>query len=113
MHTNFTNSVKQVTTFALDDLLDPEKLDHLRRVWTAPSAFRAAETPEQVTEKAAQEFAKLAEQLRRRGEEPDHAAHFLIRLLFCLFAEDVRLLPNNLFGKLVAATRTNPAAFSA
>ncbi len=113
VHTNFTNSVKQVTTFELEDLLDPEKLDRLRRVWTNPAAFRAAETPEQVTEKAAREFARLAELLRRRGEDPDRAAHFLIRLLFCLFAEDVRLLPDDLFGKLVAATRANPAAFAA
>jgi type II restriction/modification system DNA methylase subunit YeeA len=113
VHTNFTNSVKQVTTFELEDLLDPEKLDRLRLVWTDPDAFRASETPEQVTEKAAREFARLAEQLRRRGEDPDRAAHFLIRLLFCLFAEDVRLLPDDLFGKLVSATRANPAAFSA
>ncbi len=113
VHTNFTNSVKQVTTFELEDLLDPEKLDRLRLVWTDPDAFRAAETPEQVTEKAAREFARLAELLRTKGEDPDRAAHFLIRLLFCLFAEDVRLLPEGLFSKLVAATRNKPEAFTA
>lgn len=113
VHTNFTNSVKRITTFTLDDLLDPDKLDQLRRVWTDPFAFRAAETPENVTEQAARKFARLAEILRQRGEDPDRAAHFLIRLLFCLFAEDVRLLPEKLFSKLVAATRTNPEAFSA
>src|SRR5215213_4305350 len=36
VHTNFTNSVKRVATFALDDLLVSEKLDQLRRVWTDP-----------------------------------------------------------------------------
>ena len=112
VHTNFTNSIKQVTTFTLDDLLLPEKLDQLRRVWTDPSAFRTAETPEQVTERAALDFAKLAELLPHKGEDPDKAAHFLIRLLFCLFAEDVLLLPEKLFSKLVAATRTKPAAFA-
>src|SRR5215203_6530565 len=112
VHTNFTNSVKRITTFALDDLLDPEKLDQLGRIWTAPFSFRAEQTPENVTEQAAREFARLAEGLRQRGEDPDHAAHFLIRLLFCLFAEDVGLLPEKLFSKLVAATRTKPAAFA-
>jgi type II restriction/modification system DNA methylase subunit YeeA len=73
VHTNFTNSVKAVTTFTLDDLLVPEKLDQLRRVWTAPDTFRVAETPEQVTEKAAQEFARLARLLRQKGEDPDWA----------------------------------------
>src|SRR5215204_5188050 len=43
VHTNFTNSVKQITDFALDDLLVPEKLDQLRRVWTDPFSFRAEE----------------------------------------------------------------------
>jgi len=113
VHTNFTNSIKQVTTFTLDDLLVPEKLDQLRRVWTDPPAFRVAETPEQVTERAAREFARPAELLRQRNEDPDRAAHFLIRLLFCLFAEDVLLLPEKLFSKLVAATRTRPEAFVA
>jgi type II restriction/modification system DNA methylase subunit YeeA len=112
VHTNFTNSVKRVSTFTLDDLLDPENLDQLRRVWTDPFSFRAAETPENVTEQAARECARLAESLRQRGEDPDRAAHFLIRLLFCLFAEDVGLLPEKLFSKLVAATRTNPEAFT-
>jgi hypothetical protein len=112
VHTNFTNSVKRITTFTLDDLLDPENLDQLRRVWTDPFSFRAAETPENVTEQAAREFARLAEGLRQSGEDPDRAAHFLIRLLFCLFAEDVGLLEGNLFNKLVAATRTNPEAFA-
>src|SRR5215217_4719963 len=113
VHTNFTNSVKRITDFALDDLLVPEKLDQLRRVWTDPFSFRAEETPENVTEQAAREFARLAELLRRQGEDPDRAAHFLIRLLFCLFTEDVGLLPENLFTKLVAATRTKPEAFAA
>jgi len=112
VHTNFTNSVKQVTTFTLDELLVTERLDQLRRVWTDPSVFRVAETPEQVTERAAQDFARLAELLRHKGEDPDKAAHFLIRLLFCLFAEDVLLLPEKLFSKLVAATRTKPEAFT-
>ena len=40
VHTNFTNSIKAVTTFTLDDLLVPEKLDQLRRMWTAPETFR-------------------------------------------------------------------------
>ncbi len=82
-------------------------------MWTDPAAFRAAETPEQVTEQAAREFARLAELLRTKGEDPDRAAHFLIRLLFCLFAEDVLLLPEKLFSKLVAATRTKPEMFTA
>ena len=35
----------------------------------------------------------LADMLRKAGYDPQEVAHFLIRLLFCLFAEDVGLLP--------------------
>jgi type II restriction/modification system DNA methylase subunit YeeA len=113
VHTNFTNSVKQVTTIALDDLLTARGLQQLRDIFTNPEAFRAPQTTQQVTEQAAREFAKLAELLRRYGEEPQRIAHFLIRLLFCLFAEDIGLLPNGLFSRLIEATRSRAPQFVA
>jgi hypothetical protein len=105
VHTNFTNTIKQVTTITLDDLLTPQGLHQLRDLFTNPEAFRTPQTTRQVTEQAARDFAQLATLLRRYGEEPQRIAHFLIRLLFCLFAEDVGLLPDGLFFKLVAASR--------
>jgi hypothetical protein len=35
--------------------------------------------------------------------DPKRAAHYLVQLLFCLFAEDVQLLPNRVYSKMVAA----------
>jgi len=113
IHTNFTNSVKRVYELALDDLLDPEKLLTLKAVFFDPTRLKAPETPEQVTEQAAREFALLAELLRKWGEDPVQIAHFLIRLLFCLFAEDAGLLPKDLFTRLLARTRRNAPAFAA
>ena len=112
VYTNFTNTVQQVVTIGLDDLLKPDGLNTLRRVFFDPQTFRLPVTPEQVTLKAAGEFARLAETIRKYGAEPQDAAHFLIRLLFCLFAEDVGLLPKDFFTKLVQNTTTNPAAFA-
>ena len=77
-----------------------------------PGAFRAPQTPEQVTQEAAGQFACLADLLRNQGEEPYQTAHFLIRLLFCLFAEDIDLLPKDLFTRLVEQMRKQPAAFA-
>lgn len=111
IHTNFTNTVKRVVRLTLDDLLTPAGLQQLRNVFTNPEAFKAQQTTEQVTQQAAREFARLATQLRRYGEEPQRIAHFLIRLLFCLFAEDIGLLPNGLFSKLIAATRSRAPLF--
>lgn len=113
IHTNFTNTTKQVYTLTLDDLLTPAGLKRLRAVFYDPEAFRAPQTTAQVTETAAKEFAKLAESLRKWGEDPHRAAHFLIRLLFCLFAEDTGLLPAGLFSRLLEHTHTRPAAFAA
>lgn len=112
IHTNFTNTVKQMFTVTLDDLLTPAGQKRLRDVFYAPEAFRAPLTTEQVTQQAAQEFAKLAELLRRYGEEPQRIAHFLIRLLFCLFAEDIGLLPNGLFTRLISSTRKRAPLFA-
>lgn len=112
VHTNFTNTVKRVVTITLDDLLTPEGQKQLRAIFYEPEFFRAPQTAEQVTEQAAGEFAHLADLLRKYGAEPQEAAHFLIRLLFCLFAEDIALLPKDLFTRLVAQTRRNPAAFA-
>ncbi|NUM46570.1 MAG: class I SAM-dependent DNA methyltransferase [Anaerolineales bacterium] len=113
IHTNFSNSVKRIYELTLDDLLLPEKLAILRAVFHDPAQLKAPETPEQVTEQAAREFSRLAEILRKWGEAPAPTAHFLIRLLFCLFAEDVGLLPKALFTRLVARTRRDARAFAA
>jgi hypothetical protein len=99
IHTNFTNTVKQIYRLSLDDLLKPEGLARLRAVFFDPDSFRVPQTTEQVTEAAAREFARLADLLRKWGEDPPRIAHFLIRLLFCLFAEDIGLLPRDLFTR--------------
>jgi hypothetical protein len=76
VHTNFTNTVKRVYELALDDLLIPDKLDILRKAFTDPDRLRPGQTPSQVTEEAARHFARLAQLLRRYGNEPHATAHF-------------------------------------
>jgi type II restriction/modification system DNA methylase subunit YeeA len=121
VHTHFTATAKQVYAFNLMDLqvgtptptcpLPP--LDVLRAAFRHPATLRPQQTPAQVTEQAAAEFARLAESLRDRGFDPERSAHFLMRLLFCLFAEDIGLLPAGLFGRIVAATQGRPTDFTA
>ena len=119
VHTNFTGTAKRVHAFNLADLAAPvatdastlPPLDVLRAVFTEPERLRPERTAEYVTEQAAAEFATLAESLRQRGVDPERAAHFLMRLLFCLFAEDIELLPRRLFTRLVEQTRRRPSVF--
>ena len=112
VRSNFTNSVQRRRVFTVEGMLDPAERDALRSVWTNPEAFRSKRTTEAVTLEAAAQFAKLADHLRAKGVEPDAAAHYLIRLLFCLFAEDIGLLPEKLFSKLVHAGHRKPAQFN-
>ncbi len=112
IHTNFTNSVKQVIRVTLDDLLTPQGMQHIRNLFYNPDAFRPQQTAAQVTEEAAARFARLADHLRKWGHGSHEIAHYLIRLLFCLFAEDIDLLPRELFTRLVDNGRRNPALFN-
>jgi type II restriction/modification system DNA methylase subunit YeeA len=112
VHTNFTNSVKQVHKLSMEDLLTPKGLNILRNIFFSPESLRPQQTTQHVTEQAAIQFAKLADHLRNRGVEPTKAAHFIIRLLFCLFSEDVGLLPEKLFTRMVSNSRKNPDIFN-
>ncbi|MBM3128479.1 MAG: class I SAM-dependent DNA methyltransferase [Chloroflexi bacterium] len=111
IHTNFTNTVKRAITITLDDLLTPQGVEQIKTAFENPQAFKSQQTAEQVTQQAAKEFAHLAEFLRRDGAESHAAAHFLIRILFCLFAEDIGLLPNKIFTRLVKSSVTHPESF--
>ena len=108
IHTNFTGTAKQVHAIDLSELDRPESLDLLRRVFTDPGSFKPTITPEVVTEEVARQSGKLAQRLRDRGHKPHDTAHFLMKCLFCLFAEDVGLLPEHLFERLLASRRVNP-----
>ncbi|MDP9475127.1 MAG: class I SAM-dependent DNA methyltransferase [Actinomycetota bacterium] len=84
----------------------------MRALFTDPDSLRPGRTTESITEEAAGKFAILADGLRSRGHDPHQASHFLNRLLFCLFAEDVGLLPRDLFTRVVERTGRDPELFA-
>ena len=88
IHTNFTGTAKTVYRFTLDDLATApaEPLRLLRALFLDPGRLKPETTRQELTEAAAQTFAHLAISLRDRGHEAQAVAHFLDRLLFCLFA---------------------------
>ena len=109
VHTNFTGTVKKKYDFDLAGLAEPANLDILRRVFTDPSSLKPGITSEAITVEAAERFAKLADGMRDKGIEPLRAAHFLMKLMFCMFGEDTGLLPQGLFGRLLETAKANPA----
>ncbi|MGA2110606.1 MAG: DNA methyltransferase [Anaerolineales bacterium] len=112
IRTNFTNTARLEYKIILEDLLTPEKLSTLRAAFFEPEALRSSVSTAEVTSEAAARFARLADLLRKWGIESSKAAHFLIRVLFCLFAEDAGLLPRTLFTRMVEVGRTNSKLFA-
>ncbi|MFG0252245.1 MAG: DNA methyltransferase, partial [Phycisphaerales bacterium JB038] len=103
IHTNFTGTAKQVHRISLDEIAEPAALDLLRRTFASPKSLKPKQTPEQVTKIVAEKIGELAHRLRDRGHDPHDAAHFLMKCMFCLFAEDVDLLPKDRFKGLAEA----------
>lgn len=111
IHTNWTNTVSKIHTLTLDDLLDAGNRQILKDVMCDPERLRPGKTRQALTEEAAEKFATLARDLRAKGYEADRVAHFVNRLVFCMFAEDVQLLPNRLFQKMLETGIKQPEEF--
>ena len=87
---------------ALDDLRRPEIRERLKRVWTDPLSLDPSRESARVTRDIATRLAELARSLEAAGHPPERVAQFLMRCLFTMFAEDVRLLPEHRFRDLLA-----------
>ncbi|MFZ5747483.1 MAG: class I SAM-dependent DNA methyltransferase [Pseudomonadota bacterium] len=111
IRTNWTNSVQETHEIALDDLTDGAVRDRLKAAFTDPEQFKPAKSRQELTEETAREFAGIAQRLRERGHEAHRVAHFVNQLVFCMFAEDVGLLPDHLFTKMLTASRLRPERF--
>ncbi len=93
IHTNFTATATQIFTIPIDKLGNERNLEILRFLFFAPHKLRPVVTSPVITEAAAHQLARLAQTLRDSGEDPLQIAPFLDRLIFCLFAEDIDILP--------------------
>ena len=111
IRTNWTNAVSERHEVRLDEMADPIRLGVLKSVFAAPERLRPGKTRAALTAQAAADFAELAGRLRDRANDPQKVAHFVNRLVFCLFADDVGLLPTGLFERMLDASRKRPAQF--
>ena len=110
IRTNWTNSVSETHEFTLEDLADGATRDKLKWAMSDPERLRPGETRQGVTERGAATFAELAQSLRDRGHDPQSVVHFVNRLVFYLFAEDVGLLPGEIFTKMLDRRAGGPTA---
>lgn len=94
----------------MDDLLDEEIQQRLIAIWTNPHALDPARKSAEVTRDIAARLAKIAKTLEKRYDAKD-VAEFLMRCLFTMFAEDVGLIPEKGFEKLLGEMKKTPQNF--
>lgn len=108
VHTNFTGSSPRTLAITLDDLAhdarvsgDLSALAVLRSAFLNPSLLDPRQMRERVTQDATAQVGQVARSLAGRGVPGVEAAHFLMRLVFAMFAEDVGLLPKGLLTEVL------------
>lgn len=117
IHTNWPGTEKKVYRFNNRDLLNPTHLERVRNLFYAPERLHPRRNTEEVTADAAEVFKTITDNMRQWQAEPERIAHFMTKLVFCLFAEDVGLLPTaphseaGVFSEIVEQTRAEPSKF--
>lgn len=96
----------------LGDLENPIIQERLRRLWLEPGSLDPSKYAARVTKQVSLKLAELARSLEQDGYDVQRVAHFLKRCLFTMFAEDVALIPEYSFAKLLERLKTTPEHFA-
>jgi type II restriction/modification system DNA methylase subunit YeeA len=126
VHTKWTNTEGWIYRFrnadiASDDLVAVETISGapvkdppeftarqvLKHLFDNRDALKPGRTRDEITREAAGLFEEVSEALRAVGTPDMEVAHFITRLVFCMFASDVGLLPPGTFSEVVQ--QSNPA----
>lgn len=111
VHTNFTNTVSEQHVLKLPDINDPQVRRLLKWCFTNPERLRPEITREGVTAKAAMALGAIAAKLGKKYD-PRRVAHFLNKLVFCMFAEDIGLLPDDVFADILEEGQEHSPEFA-
>lgn len=106
--TNWTNTVSRRIELRIEQLAEPRHRETLKWVLSEPDRLKPGLTRQTVTAEAAAAFAALARDLRARGHHPEHVAKFLIRLVFCMFAQNIGLLQNRMLTRMLEEAQRAP-----
>ncbi len=119
IHTNWTNTETWIYRFSNADLLRdgfvtvstvagvatdaPElsPLQVLKALFEDPDRLKPNKTTEQITRRAAGLFGEVSKTLRDWKTDDMRIARFITRMIFCMFATDVGLLPKETFSQVV------------
>lgn len=113
--TNFTGSSPRTFRLTLDDIErdapvsgDITALSLLRAMFRDPDRLDPRQLRERVTQDATAQIGQVAQAIAARGVPQTQAAHFLMRVVFAMFAEDVGLLERGLMTRVLRRAREYP-----
>jgi hypothetical protein len=95
----------------LEDLRDDKVRDRLVAIWTDPHSLDPSREAARVTRQIAERLAAVSRRMERNHPAED-VAHFLMRCIFTMFAEDVDLLPKGKFTELLTECLDSPDSFA-
>lgn len=101
---------RQSYRIGMDDLRGEKMQARLRAIWTDPLSLDPTRISAEVTRDIAERLAKIAKRLEGKHDAKD-VAEFLMRCLFTMFAEDVKLIPQKGFQKLLGQMKDTPNNF--
>jgi len=107
--TAYTNSVPRSYDLSLEDLLDSKKRGWLEAAFHSPKKLQPGANRSDLTKEAADKFSTLTQRLQIKGYKIEDVGHFVNRLVFLFFAEDVGLLKDGFFRKAVAELAGRPS----
>lgn len=93
----------------ITELVREEVRTKLRSIWLDPLSLDPAKVSAAVTRKVAGHLAELAKSFEKK-HNPSVVAAFLSRCIFCMFAEDIDLLPKDSFSQLLDSVKNDPGA---
>ena len=119
VYADFSGQGKNYTQFPdrqgyrvyLEDLRKVEVRARLKAIWDAPHSIDPAKQSAKVTREIAKQLAIVSKALEARNYIAEDVALFLMRCLFTMFAEDVRLLPEGCFTRWLERAIKNKAMF--
>jgi hypothetical protein len=95
----------------MEDLRDEKVRARLAAIWTDPAALDPTRESVRVTRAIADRLAQVSKALET-DHAPEEVAHFLMRCIFTMFAEDVDLLPRGEFTRLLKDCIDSPDSFA-
>ena len=101
IHTNFTNTPPTVIEFRHEDLLKTHTLSVLRRIFSDPASFHPEKNKLEITEEVAAQFKNVVDNTVGWENDPEHVARFMTKLVFCMFVEDIGLLPKRAYDGIL------------